>query len=341
LLQSILDFVPPEDKEVLTALTGQALFYLPQDGLKHKVLALAEDEGSHGAAYPLKILQSEKQLVLAVTIRDPDGGMPMTQQKKVDGPVAQFMTSTQAEMDYELANRYLVLTVEESAEQTRKIHEAQRRAETLEGLIRTRDKQKIIQLHHDAQRLLKPLKVVIPYAQQLSFPHDRLRLRRDHKKYLGLIRAVAFLHQYQKPVKTVEQLQYIEADQEDLKWANELAAHALGRTVDDLSPPTRSFLLALDELVERHAKEQAIKRDNVKLSRRDIREQTKWSEVQVRRHLAKLVELEYVLQHRVSGTANRYQYQLAFDRHALDPNPFQPGPIVTDRHPSSSAPDET
>ena len=125
---------------------------------------------------PLKILQSEQQLVLAVTIRDPDGGMPMTQQKKVDGPVAQFMTSTQAEMDYELANRYLVLTVEESAEQTRKIHQAQRMAETLEGLIRTRDKQKIIQLHHDAQRLLKPLKVVIPYAQGLSFPHDRLRL---------------------------------------------------------------------------------------------------------------------------------------------------------------------
>jgi hypothetical protein len=30
LLQSILDFVPEEDKEVLTALTGQALFYLPR-----------------------------------------------------------------------------------------------------------------------------------------------------------------------------------------------------------------------------------------------------------------------------------------------------------------------
>ena len=56
--------------------------------------------------------------------------------------------------------------------------------------------------HQNAQRLLKPLAVVNPYAPKLTFPAHTLRARRDHKKYLGLIRSMAFLHQYQREVKT-------------------------------------------------------------------------------------------------------------------------------------------
>ena len=73
LIESILDFLPPEDMHEVTAMTGQSLYYLPADGLQHKVLAMVEDEGSEQANYPLKILQSEHALVLAVTVRDPEG----------------------------------------------------------------------------------------------------------------------------------------------------------------------------------------------------------------------------------------------------------------------------
>jgi hypothetical protein len=52
----------------MTAMTGQALYYLPEDGLAYKVLAIVEEEGSTPISYPLKILQSEKELVLAVTV---------------------------------------------------------------------------------------------------------------------------------------------------------------------------------------------------------------------------------------------------------------------------------
>ncbi|MBL0379324.1 MAG: hypothetical protein JKP90_06565 [Desulfofustis sp. PB-SRB1] len=54
------------------------------------------------------------------------------------------------------------------------------------------------------QRMLMPLAVVNPYAEYLNYPSHSLRARRDHKKYLGLIRAVAFLHQYQREIQTVE-----------------------------------------------------------------------------------------------------------------------------------------
>ena len=326
LMNAILDFVPAEDKQVVTAMTGQALYYLPEDGLAHKVLAIVEDEGSQQASYPLKILQSENELVLAVTVKDPDGGMPQTQLKRVKGPVAQFTTSTRPETEYELENRYLILSVDEGQTQTRRIHQAQRQEETLRGLLRDLDRQEVLTTHHNAQRLLRPLRVNNPFAEALTFPDHQLRFRRDHKKYLGLIRTTAFLRQYQKPIKSCQhrgqELQYIEVDLEDVRLVHDLAVQTLGRSLDELSPPTRSFLIALHAMVEAMAKEQQIRADAVRFSRRTVREKTGWSVTQVRDHLARLLELEYVVSHRVPGLANRWEYELAWDGQGQDGGAF-------------------
>jgi hypothetical protein len=37
-------------------MTGQSLFYLGEGDLKHKILAIAEEEGVRQAAYALKLL---------------------------------------------------------------------------------------------------------------------------------------------------------------------------------------------------------------------------------------------------------------------------------------------
>ena len=317
LMGAILDFVPDEEKQVVTSMTTQALYYLPDDGLKNKVLAVVEDEGSETASYPLKILQSEKKLILAVTVKDGEGGMPKTELKTVEGPVAQFMTSTQAEFDEELANRYLVLTVDEDREQTRRIHTAQREAETLRGWLRGIERDEVLRTHHNAQRLLRPLRVNNPFADQLTFPDDQLRLRRDHKKYLGIIRTIAFLRQYQKPVKSCEHrgqtLQYIEVDEHDLRLAHEVASQVLGRSLDEMAPPTRSFLLALHGMVEGWAAERKTPKDKVRFSRREVRERLRWSEPQVRRQLDRLTALEYLICHRMPGTGARFVYELLYD----------------------------
>jgi len=63
------------------------------------------------------------------------------------------------------------------------------------------------------------LAVINPYAPQLNFPAHSLRARRDHKKYLMLIKAIAFLHQQQRPVKEHlhgdQVLRYIEVTREE------------------------------------------------------------------------------------------------------------------------------
>jgi len=233
-----------------------------------------------------------------------------------------------AELDYEVANRYLVLTVDEDREQTRRIHEAQREAETLAGLLRKTDREETLRVHHNAQRLLRPLNVVNPFAKKLSFPDDKLRLRRDHKKYLGLIRTVAFMRQYQKQIKSCEHrgrtLQYIEVDEIDLRLAQPLAAHVLGRCLDELAPPTRAFLLAVHDNIKKLAEQRDVKPSAVRLTQRDIRMATGWSDTQVRRYLARLVEMEYIIQHRVPGTGARYEYELLYDGQGQDGKPFLP-----------------
>ncbi len=157
LMEAVLDFMPEEHRESYTAMTGQALFYMGQKNLKHKILAIAEQQGAEAASYPLKLLQSEGKLNIASTGKDPVSGKHVTHEYVVEGPVMIFLTTTAHDVDEELMNRCLVLTVNEDREQTRAIHRKQRESQTLEGLQARMRQNKIIGLHRNAQRLLKPI----------------------------------------------------------------------------------------------------------------------------------------------------------------------------------------
>ena len=217
------------------------------------MLAVVEEEGAERAAYALKLLQREGELSIASTGKDAATGRLVTHEYRVRGPVAILLTTTAIDVDEELLNRCLVLSVDEERAQTRAIHERQRQAETLHGLLRTRDRERVMRLHRNAQRLLRPLVVVNPYAERLTFSDARTRMRRDHMKYLTLIRAVALLHQHQRELRTVvhqgEPLAYIEVTAEDIGVANRLAHEVLGRSLDELPPQTRRLLQLLDEMV--------------------------------------------------------------------------------------------
>jgi DNA primase len=103
-------------------------------------------------------------LTIASTGKDPATGRLVTHQYRVEGPVMIFLTTTAIEIDEELLNRCLVLTVDEDREQTRAIHRIQREAQTLEGLLAKRRRRDVVARHRNAQRLLKPIPVVNPHA---------------------------------------------------------------------------------------------------------------------------------------------------------------------------------
>ena len=198
LMESVLSLMPEEERVKYSAMTGQSLFYMGERDLQHKVLAVVEEEGAERASYALKLLQSEGELSIASTGKDPSSGRLVTHEYRVTGPVAIFLTTTAVDVDEELLNRCVVLTVNEDREQTRAIHRRQREAETLDGLLAGHDREAVLRLHSNAQRLLRPVLVANPYARQLRFSDERTRSRRDHTKYLALIRTIALLHQYQR-----------------------------------------------------------------------------------------------------------------------------------------------
>jgi DNA primase catalytic core len=313
LMDAVLALMPEEERVEYSAMTGQSLFYMSESDLKHKILAIVEEEGAERASYALKLLQSEGELTIASTGKDPATGRLITQEYRVEGPVMIFLTTTAIEVDDELLNRCLVLTVDEGREQTRAIHRRQREAQTLEGLIAKREEARIERLHQNAQRLLRPLLVSNPYARELTFLDHQTRARRDFPKYLTLIRTVALLHQYQREVKEHEHrgevLRYIEVTREDIALANRLAHEVLGRTLDELPPQTRRLLGLVDELVTEGAKQQGIDRSDFRFSRRQVRERTGWGDTQLRVHLGRLLELELLVMHR-GRQGQSYLYEL-------------------------------
>ncbi len=266
-------------------------------------------------------------LSIASTGKDPETGKLVTQEYRVEGPVMIFSTSTAIDHDEELLNRCLTLGVDESREQTRAILTLQRQKRTLDGLFARRQKERLLKVHQNAQRLLRPIAVRNPYADALTFPDERTRLRRDHEKYLTLIDTLALLHQHQRQIKSAEQdgerVEYVEV-LADIEVANRLAHEALGRSLDELSPQTRRLLELVTTMVETRCTAQGITRSDLRFSRRDVRDHAGWSDFQVKMHMHKLEELEYVLVHR-GGRGQSFVYELLYDGAGRDGKPFLMG----------------
>ena len=316
LMEAILNLIPEEERIQYSAMTGQSLFYLGETSLSHKILAIAEEEGVRQAAYALKLLQSDGELTIASTGKDETTGNLVTKQYRVQGPVMLMLTTTAIDVDEELLNRCLVLTVNESREQTQAIHQRQRAKQTLDGLLQDNDKRAITALHQNAQRLLKAIHVVNPYAHQLTFLDDKTRMRRDHMKYLSLIRSIALLHQHQRPVRSVlhrgQMLEYIEVTKADIALANRLAHEILGRTLDELPPQPRRLLSLLQSWVSERCAELGFKQGEFRFTRRQVRELTRWGDTQLKIYFARLVELEYLLAHG-NGRRTACEYELLYD----------------------------
>jgi DNA primase len=321
LQDAILSLIPAEDFEKYTRMSDQALFYKEEDSLVHKILAIEEAEGMGGAAYSIRNLQSAKEISVAVTGKHPGTGKMRTEIYKVKGPVCVMITTTATEIDQETASRFIFLTIDESAAMTEAIHGIQREAETLEGLIRLKKQDNITRKHHAAQRLLRPLEVANPYTKHLTYPANTLRSRRDHPKYLGLIRAIAFIQQYQREVKTVEvdgePMEYIEVTLDDIDRANRLANEVLGQTMDELAKPSRTLLTLAYDMVHELADQRDLGCDQVFFTRRQLREYTGWTDWQIKTHIKQLEEMEYLVA-RVGHKGKEYSYILNYQGQTED-----------------------
>ncbi len=250
IIETVSKLMPPEAIVQAHDFSDQALYYLPSGSLKHRVIISGERVNEHRSkdGYAEDNTKAFREMVAsgvlrkAVTVTN-KGKKPKTEMIEQPGPISYLESSTAANIHDEDLTRLLPLVTDESANQTKRIIEAQRRDAKGQTISDAR-LQEIILRHHTLQRLLRPLAVRIPYIDSISLPETNIATRRTYQQFRFAINSVAFLRQEQKQIQHDETTgqEYIEADEIDYEIVYGLMNTVLARTYSPLNQQSRDLL---------------------------------------------------------------------------------------------------
>jgi predicted transcriptional regulator len=240
-LQSkVAELIPEEDKIEMTVLSANAFYYFNRTELQHKLILIEDLDGAESVLYPLRELQSKKRITKTVVHKDARGNTK-TIHLTVEGPVSVAGCTTQESIYEDNSNRNFLLYIDESSEQDIRIMNYQRLISA--GKINEDQEYKSREILKDVQRVLKPIKVINPFAEHLELPQSVFKPRRTNSHYLQFIEAITFYKQYQREQHVNEESGevFIETTIEDIQEANELIQEVLLRKSDLLNGACRSF----------------------------------------------------------------------------------------------------
>jgi len=290
LVEQVARLFPRSEVHLRSRLTPQALFYVPKDSLRHKVLVIFERPGSEQSDYAVRTLQSEKKLIISCPFRNPQTGKLETVDHEIDGPVAYVETTIKPHLDPQNESRCFMLNVDESEQHTKAIFRAQNREVSEQFLALEVERQQVIHLWQTSQLLLKPYPVIIPFAEHITFPTKPLRVRRDRKRFLALIEASTVWHQYQRKQVTVGGRECLVAEIADYTVAYQLAAAFLGQLAKGISVKGEQLVVAAWEVAEERAAEKNTTLSEQEFTRSDVEDRTGWSRPTMKKYLDEAVD---------------------------------------------------
>ncbi len=285
-LQSkVSELMPEEDKIEITVLSANAFYYFNRTELQHKLILIEDLDGAESVLYPLRELQSKKRITKTVVHKDAKG-TTRTVHLTVEGPVSVAGCTTQESVYEDNSNRSFLLYIDESHEQDIRIMNYQRLISA--GKINEDAEHKARELLKDVQRVLKPIKVINPFAEYLGLPQSVFKPRRTNSHYLQFIEAITFYKQYQREHKTNEETgeMYIETTIEDIQEANELIIDVLLRKSDTLTGACRNHLENLKDYLS--------KNNQTTFTNTEIRRNLRVKETTLRRYNKQLLEEGYI-----------------------------------------------
>mgnify|MGYP000717909265 CR=1 FL=1 len=240
LQSSVAKLIPNEDKVEITQLSANAFYYFKRYELKNKLILIEDLDGADNGLLPLRELQT-KQSISKSVVQKGIGGFGKTHNLVVEGPVCVAGCTTKESIYGDNSNRCFLLYIDESLEQDQRIMDYQRMHYA--GKVDIDYQLSSAKLLRNVQRLLKPIKVINPYAEFLALPKTVFKPRRTNIHYLQLIEVVTFYHQYQREEKfdEVSGEVFIETTLEDIKLANTLIKEVLLRKSDRLSGVVRDY----------------------------------------------------------------------------------------------------
>jgi predicted transcriptional regulator len=178
------------------------------------------------------------------------------------------------------------------------------------GLVDSEAENQSQELLRNCQRILRPVKVINPFAEKLQLPLAVFKPRRTNSHYLQFIAAITFYHQQQREskfdIETGEE--YIETNLEDIEAANRLLKEVLLRKSDELSGACRNYFECLKAHLSENNKDQ--------FQNREIRKELRISGTTLRRYHKELLEVG-LIQIKKGKPATGFTYQV------IDPKEYE------------------
>jgi len=300
LQSAIASLMPEEDIIEITYLSANALYYFARTELSHKIIIIEDLDGAQAVLYPLRELQTKNRITKTVVHKDKNG-ITKTIHLTVEGPVCIAGCTTQESIYEDNSNRSFLLYIDESPEQDGRIMHFQKLVSA--GKINIEEQLQAKRQLQNLQRILKPIKVINPYAEFLELPLSVFKPRRTNSHYLQFIEVITFYKQYQREQKVNKETGeiYIETTLEDIEDANELITEVLLRKSDLLNGACRTFFQTLKSIL--------IQENQTTFTNSEVRRWMRLPKSTIRRRFLELLDTEHIARMK-DKNKKTYRYEL-------------------------------
>lgn len=242
LMKAVAELLPASSVLSFSRLTPQALYFMPEGSLCHKLMVCDEYEGLADSQYALRTMMSEQSLSLAITTRE-GGRVPVTRRVAIPATLAIMVSSTRP-IPIDNLSRFIELRMDDSPEQTRRVMASLAKGQT----DRSATCRGMLAGMRNANQLLRPCTVEIPFAEELVYSSGSVLARRQFAQVVGLISAHAALYQYQRDRKESQDRQVVvRAERDDYAAVYPLLRRVVDYMEEGVSPPAMALLERIEE----------------------------------------------------------------------------------------------
>jgi hypothetical protein len=314
MLNLLNKLVAEEESLYFTQVTPKSFYYGEKDYLKCKVIFIAEGDGLKEAEYAIKQFMSEGRLSISYTKADPKTGENTSESSDVEGPAQIIITEPREGINEEIINRSLVLILDMSPEQTKRIQDYQRLLDSPEGVVLRKERETICDFYRHVQRELKPWPILNEFSKILSFHTRSHQARRENQMYLTLLNCLTILNQRHRERVIKNGETYIKTHPIDIAWCNFMAKHVFSHSAEELSPQTLVFMKTLVRYFMKEAEKQGVEFDQLWFRRKEARQITGLGNSRAAVNLDKMIDHEILTCRRdQNGLVYRFLYKPDID----------------------------
>jgi len=306
----VASLMPEESIRQYTFITSKALLY-EAPYLNQKSLLIDEEDGIRDCLPYIRSIVSDQRISTLSTISEARIGKRSAQSISHRVGVSVIVSTCHSNIiDQDTRRLFLQITLDESAEQTRRIIEEQLRSESMINKTLQNEREKIKRIHRNAQKLLRPLPIHFPEYLKIEYPSACINNRRDSVLFLSLVKSIALLKQYQRELQNGVLI----VEQEDIETAIHLSRHSFSVANDELSPQARKVLSIATQYVKQEFEtlrnnDPKLNMSDITFSRKIIRELFGCGESYLRPFFRELERKEYIA--KVEGKQGlQYSYVL-------------------------------